>query len=135
MSCTAVVTVSDSAVVIGSRVKCTVTITNSSTALQAIDVQPLVSPTGLTSQNVAAVAGNPYGGIVTVTNPLTIAATGTTTIFYFDVFFQAPMSTYGLSEPASYVYDVGCIITTLDGATRAVVTSTVANVTVTPPSY
>lgn len=135
MSCTAVVTASDSAVQIPGRVTCTCTVTNGSTAVSAIHIRPFVAATGGTAPTVAAVVGSPLQGIASVDNPLAIAATGTTTAFVFDVYFHAPVNAYGNAEPASLVYDVGCIITTLDGATRAVVAATVANVTVTPPSF
>lgn len=138
MAVTGVVTVSDSAVKPGNRVKCTLTLTNDSTVVRAISIKPLVSVTGGTSQNVAAVVGAPGvgGSPVTQANPMTVTAS-TDSVIYFDVVFHAPSSGYGLSEPASLVYDIGAIVTILaaDSTTRSMVTSTVANVTVTSPSW
>lgn len=121
MAITASIALSSATCTSGQQVTATCTVSNSGgAAVNVISLAPLVTPNGQTPQSVAVAVGvPPIGGAFSQS----VAASGTLAIS-FSVVPHAPTTSYGLAEPASYVYAVGALVTTSDGALTSASTST-----------
>lgn len=122
MAITATMAVSSATPKSGQRVACTVTVSNSGGAdVNVTAIVPLLTPTGGTRRDVAGCVGVPMlGGAFSVS-----VAAGGSSKFSWDVLAHSPITSYGVgAEPASYVYDVGALIHTSDGAITAATTTT-----------
>lgn len=130
MAITAAITLSDATIASNQVTTATCTVTNSgSTSVNVVAVQPVITKTGGTAQSTAVSAGvPPVGGAF----PVSVAGSNGTRAISFDVVPFAPITSYNVgAEPSSFVYDVGAVVTTSDGATTYATTTTL---TVTYPA-
>lgn len=132
MAVTAAMTLSSATATAPGKVTATCTITNSTSAdVNVTGIDTLVSPTGRTEQSVAVQCGFPaLGPGVTVR----VAASGTLA-FNWSVQAFAPFSGEGLANPTSSVYDVGAIVHTDATGADSLVTASMSNLTVSPPTH
>jgi hypothetical protein len=128
MAITASIALSSATATSGQNVAATLTVSNSgSSAVLVTGLSPYMVPSGGTSRALAVAVGQaPFGGPFTVS----VAASGAST-FVFNVVPLAPTTSYGLAEPASLAYQVGCTVYTNDGS---VTDATKATLTVSNPS-
>lgn len=130
MAITATIALSSSSIVAEQKTVATCTVTNSGgSAVNVTAINPTVTPSGATPQSVSVAVGQPplLPGM-----PTSVAASGGTTKFSWDVVPHAPSSGYGSAEPASQIYDVGALINTSDGSLTSATTSAL---TVTNPGH
>lgn len=122
MTITATMAVSNATPKSEQQVTATVTVSNSAgTAVNVTAIVPTLTPHSATTQSVAGALGYPLlGGNFAVA----VAASGSTN-FSWSVMAHAPVTSYNVgAEPSSYVYDVGALIYTSDGAITSATTTT-----------
>jgi hypothetical protein len=131
MAITAAITLSSATAYPNQRVGVTCTVSNSGgSSVNVTGIRPTICPTGVKVESVAAVGGlAPIGPGMTVA----VAASGTLAISWQSVAF-APQPGNGPNpaNPNSFVYDVGAIVTTSDGAVTVATTTTL---TVSVPTH
>lgn len=129
MAITASIALSSASILAEQKTTATLTVSNSGgTAVAVTSIQPLLSPTGVTQQSVSSAIGvPPVGGAYNVTVP----ASGTAK-FSWDVVPHAPSSGFGNAMPSPFVYDVGAVVMTSDGALTS---PTPTTLTVTNPGH
>lgn len=130
MAITAAAVLSDSTVNPEQKTTVTVTVTNSGgSSVNVIGVTPTCTPTGGTAQSVSVALGAPPLG---PGRTIAVAGSNGTLALAWDVVAHAPQAGFGSAMPAEFVYDVGAVIYTSDGAVTA---ATVAALTVSSPSH